>query len=73
MLLPLDSLDIIPTDIDLCDGCQVHNGFLTAWNAMSAKVTTTVKSLISTYGLTWSVTFTGHSLGAAVATVAAAQ
>lgn len=53
--------------IDLCDGCKVHSGFHGAWDAMADDVVNAVQALITEYP-TYSITFTGHSLGAAIAT-----
>lgn len=51
----------------MCDGCKVHSGFHGAWDAMADDVMDALQTLVATYP-TYSVTFTGHSLGAAIAT-----
>ncbi|KAK1783584.1 Alpha/Beta hydrolase protein [Copromyces sp. CBS 386.78] len=56
---------------DLVSGCLVHTGFYTAWNEVATKVTAAVKSAKATYP-SYSIGVTGHSLGGAVATLAAA-
>ncbi|CCC09085.1 unnamed protein product [Sordaria macrospora k-hell] len=56
---------------DLVSGCLVHTGFYTAWKEVATKVTAAVKSAKATYP-SYSIGVTGHSLGGAVATVAAA-
>lgn len=55
----------------MCDGCEVHSGFHGAWDAMSDTVMSTVQELVADNS-GYSVTFTGHSLGAAVATLGCA-
>lgn len=65
------SLDIVMESIGLCDGCEVHSGFHGAWDEMADTVMATVQSLVAEYP-TYSVTFTGHSLGAAIATLGCA-
>lgn len=61
-----DSLD------DLCSGCEVHGGFWKSWEVVADTVTSGIDSALETYpGFT--VVFTGHSFGAALATLGAAQ
>lgn len=57
--------------IALCDGCEVHSGFHGAWDNMADTVIETTQSLVAAYP-TYNVTFTGHSLGAAIATLGCA-
>ncbi|KAJ4387404.1 hypothetical protein N0V93_007996 [Gnomoniopsis smithogilvyi] len=64
-------VDILLESIGLCDGCEVHSGFHGAWDEMSDTVMTTVQALAAEYP-SYSVTFTGHSLGAALATLGCA-
>ena len=56
---------------DLVSGCLVHTGFYTAWKEVAATVTAAVKSAKAA-NPTYSIGVTGHSLGGAVATLAAA-
>lgn len=65
------SIDILLESIDMCDGCQVHSGFHGAWNAMADDAMSAVQTLLAEHP-TYSVTFTGHSLGAALATLGCA-
>jgi Lipase (class 3) len=53
----------------------VHEGFHAAWQTLSAQVLGAVDELAATKMATpdWKVWFTGHSLGAAMTTLAAAQ
>lgn len=57
---------------DLCSGCEVHGGFWKSWQVVADTLTSGVKSALETYpGFT--VVFTGHSFGAALATLGAVQ
>lgn len=55
----------------MCDGCKVHSGFHGAWDAMADTVLDTLQDVVASYS-DYSVTFTGHSLGAAIATLGCA-
>ncbi|EGO61288.1 hypothetical protein NEUTE1DRAFT_58496 [Neurospora tetrasperma FGSC 2508] len=56
---------------ELVSGCLIHTGFYTAWREVATKVTAAVQSAKAAYP-SYSIGITGHSLGGAVATVAAA-
>ncbi|KAI8682263.1 Lipase [Fusarium sp. Ph1] len=56
---------------DLVAGCGVHTGFLDAWEEVAANIKAAV-SAAKTANPTFKFVATGHSLGGAVATVAAA-
>ncbi|ETS80671.1 hypothetical protein PFICI_08200 [Pestalotiopsis fici W106-1] len=59
---------------ELCDittGCLLHTGFYAAWLEVKDVITAAV-SAAKTANPSYSIVFTGHSLGAAVATVGAA-
>lgn len=62
-------LDFIKTDVDLCDGCEAHGGFWKSWESVAGQVTAHINSALSTYP-GYTLVITGHSLGAAVATLA---
>ena len=51
------------------DNCKVHRGFQKAWNEVSTDVQEAVDETLKSG---WSLVFTGHSMGAAVATLGAA-
>ncbi|KAJ4420768.1 hypothetical protein N0V85_000482 [Neurospora sp. IMI 360204] len=63
--------NIAQVPCDLVSGCLVHAGFYTAWKEVATKVTAAVQSANAT-NPGYSIGVTGHSLGAAVATLAAA-
>lgn len=52
-----------------CFGCQIHQGFWFHYQSISAQVATKFQTLKAAYPNA-KVYLTGHSLGAAVATVA---
>jgi hypothetical protein len=66
----IDNLDVILTNYPLCASCEVHKGFYDAEQDSIANVISQVKSLKSKFP-TYSVVVTGHSLGAALATLTA--
>lgn len=53
-----------------CDGCQIHKGFQETYDDISSDLIKSVKILKSAYPSA-SIVVTGHSLGAAVASIAA--
>lgn len=61
--------DIPPAHPQKCDGCMVHTGFYRSWintrEAILADLTTTLEQYPD-----YALTFVGHSLGGAVATLA---
>ena len=57
---------------DIVAGCLVHAGFWTAWNEVKADVVTLV-SAATAANPSYSLVITGHSLGGAVGTIAAAS
>lgn len=66
----IDNLDVILTTYPLCSGCEVHKGFYSAEQASISGIISTVRNLKNTFP-TYSVIVTGHSLGAALATLTA--
>ncbi|KAK1566092.1 lipase [Colletotrichum navitas] len=57
---------------DLCSGCKVHNGFQDTWSTVEQFVMAVVPGLRGNYP-DYTVVTTGHSLGAALATLSAAH
>ncbi len=69
----LDDLDFLLKDAhDICSGCEAHSGFLGSWRGVRGTVLPAWISLTSRYP-TYQTVATGHSLGAAIATLCAAQ
>ena len=66
----IDNLDAVLTDYPLCNDCQVHKGFYKAEQAVYADVLAQVETLVAKYP-SYTVLVTGHSLGAAMATLTA--
>lgn len=65
--------DVLFTQLpcDLTAGCLAHAGFYTAWNEISVPILTAVGSAAALHP-NYDIVVTGHSLGGAVATLAAA-
>ncbi|KAL4914460.1 Alpha/Beta hydrolase protein [Aspergillus aurantiobrunneus] len=57
---------------DLCSGCEVHGGFWKAWQVVADTLTTGIEDALTTYP-DYTVVFTGHSFGGALATLGATQ
>jgi len=55
-----------------CDGCRVHSGFYRMWTAVEARVTAAVKRLVAAHPSA-KIYLVGHSLGGAMAALAAAH
>jgi len=68
----ITNLDAILTDYSYCDGCEVHKGFYNAKQSVIADVLDQVGKLRTTYPK-YTILVTGHSLGAAMATLTAAD
>ena len=56
----------------VCSGCWAHIGFLDSWNSVKSQVTNAVNSAQSA-NPGYQIIATGHSLGAAMATLAAGE
>ncbi|KAF7167179.1 hypothetical protein CNMCM5623_000586 [Aspergillus felis] len=54
----------------ICPGCQVHHGYYYAWGNFSQHIMPSVNQLASQYP-DYSIVFTGHSFGGALATLGA--
>ncbi|CAO2657472.1 Nn.00g035980.m01.CDS01 [Neocucurbitaria sp. VM-36] len=66
------NLDFDTTTTDICNGCTAHRGFWNSWVDARDRVTPAVKQASTTFP-DYKIAVTGHSLGAAIATLAAAQ
>jgi predicted lipase len=59
-------------DIGICPGCKAHSGFLMAWLDANKTVTEEIQKQTSDPANSgYKIVVTGHSLGAAIATLAA--
>ncbi|KAK0100363.1 hypothetical protein ONS95_008317 [Cadophora gregata] len=65
LLIPKESCS------ELVKGCKLHQGFFYAWGDVKSTTMRAVRSAKATYP-SYSIVLTGHSLGGAVATIAAA-
>lgn len=64
----LNNLDALLTSYPKCDKCQVHKGFYNAQKSVSDYVVSAVQALKQKFP-SYTVVVTGHSLGAAMATL----
>lgn len=65
-------LDFIQVSCDYTDGCRVHDGFKDSWDEVSADAFDLVEAAYASYP-GYTLVVTGHSLGAAVGTLAAVE
>lgn len=68
----LANLNWAKKSTDLCDGCAVHHGFWEAWTEARPVVVPKILEAVQMRP-DYSLVVTGHSLGAAIATLAAAN
>ncbi|KAL1984371.1 hypothetical protein VTN96DRAFT_9232 [Rasamsonia emersonii] len=54
----------------ICSGCEAHDGFLSSWNSVASTLTSKISSAVNEHP-SYKLVFTGHSLGAALATLGA--
>ena len=64
-----ENLDFVQMGYSYCSGCEVHAGFFGAYKDIQADVISNMKSLRQQYPSSQLIV-TGHSLGAAIATLA---
>jgi alpha-beta hydrolase superfamily lysophospholipase len=57
---------------DICVACTVHAGFYNSWTSAKSLVEAAIASARQTYP-SYAIVSTGHSLGGAIATIAAAD
>jgi len=65
----INNMDAVLVDYPYCTGCQVHEGFYDTWKSVKVGVMNEVYRLHKLYP-SYSIVVSGHSLGAAVATLA---
>ncbi|KAE9374963.1 alpha/beta-hydrolase, partial [Stipitochalara longipes BDJ] len=66
-LIPYESVGI-----SSCGGCEVHGGYVAAWNSASSEIIAAINTQKTSHsGYTFTVT--GHSLGGALASLASAS
>ncbi|KAF1974427.1 alpha/beta-hydrolase [Bimuria novae-zelandiae CBS 107.79] len=68
----ITNIDFKAVSTNLCSGCTAHRGFYQSWLDSRSAVTATVNSLVAA-NPRYKVITTGHSLGGAIATLAAAD
>lgn len=66
------NLETTMTGYSLCSGCQVHKGFYSGFQMVRSQVMTQVQALKAKYP-TATILVTGHSLGGALAVLAAVE
>ncbi|RMD42734.1 hypothetical protein DV735_g2450, partial [Chaetothyriales sp. CBS 134920] len=68
----IGDVDIKKLPLDLCQGCEVHAGFYASWALTRDRVKATLQSATASWP-NYSIVSVGHSLGAAMATLGAAE
>jgi hypothetical protein len=68
----ITDLQVELTDNDICSGCQAHLGFFDSWVEAQSEVIDSITTGFDLYP-NYQLVVTGHSLGGAVATIAAAE
>ncbi|KAI9357062.1 Alpha/Beta hydrolase protein [Zopfochytrium polystomum] len=71
----IENLNILQVDLDLPgapSSVRVHSGFYNTWDSVADGTLAAIKSLMAKYP-SYSVSFAGHSLGAAVAVLGAVE
>jgi hypothetical protein len=63
---------LLQTSTDICSGCSAARGFYNSWNEARDSVLTAVKTA-SAANPGYQIAVTGHSLGGAIADLAAAE
>lgn len=65
----MENLDVLKTTYPYCSGCEVHTGFYLAYHDIKAKMMSSMVNLYQKHPSA-KILITGHSLGAAIATLA---
>jgi alpha-beta hydrolase superfamily lysophospholipase len=68
----ITNFDFDTTNTDICSGCTAHHGFWNSWVDARDAVTPAVKQAATTFP-DYKIVAVGHSLGAAIASLGAAQ
>lgn len=68
----LGNLNIKLVSLSQCQFCAVHAGFYESWVSVRSLVQSTLEKAVKDYP-GYSIVFTGHSLGGALASIAAAE
>ena len=68
----LGNVNIGLAPYSFCAGCAVHAGFYDSWNSVKPQVGSTLATAMQTWP-SYMIVATGHSLGAAMAALAAAE
>ncbi|KAL8684619.1 MAG: hypothetical protein Q9224_006231 [Gallowayella concinna] len=64
--------DMIRVKVNFCDECKIHRGFRNSWEEIKIAVLVNMKKAVERHP-DYRIVVTGHSLGGAVATLAAAE
>lgn len=64
--------DFVLVSYEYCDGCFVHDGFKESWDQIKTYALSYLESAFATYP-DYTLVVAGHSLGAAVGTLAATE
>ncbi|KAL8778747.1 MAG: hypothetical protein Q9213_007260, partial [Squamulea squamosa] len=64
--------DLVRVSIDFCDECHIHRGFKNSWHEVKHAVMENMKKAVKRHP-SYRIIVTGHSLGGAIATIAAAE
>ena len=65
----INNINILKMDYPYCDGCKIHKGFHKSYQSLAGVIIPAVVELFKKYHA--EIVVTGHSLGAAMATIAA--
>ena len=66
------NLEVIRVATDWCDNCNVHDGYWKSWHEIKDRIIPLLEKAVKEHS-DYRIIITGHSLGAAIATLAAAE